>query len=74
MCPLLYPFNKENNITTIDNSNIHDKINIINNGKNENNNNTSTDDNITDQCLSENGKYEDNKYQPSTFLFFFYSV
>ncbi|CAH8561103.1 unnamed protein product [Schistosoma curassoni] len=63
MCPLLYPFNKENNITTIDNSNIHDKINIINNGKNENNN-TSTDDIISDQCLSENGKYEDNKYQP----------
>ncbi|RTG87838.1 NIMA-related kinase 1/4/5, partial [Schistosoma bovis] len=63
ICPLLYPFNKENNITTIDNSNIHDKINIINNGKNENNN-TSTDDIISDHCLSENGKYEDNKYQP----------
>ncbi|CAH8562257.1 unnamed protein product [Schistosoma margrebowiei] len=62
MCPLLYPYNKENNITTIDNSNIHDKINIINNGKNENNN-TSTDNIISDQCLSENGKYGDNKYQ-----------
>uniref|UniRef100_A0A094ZI16 non-specific serine/threonine protein kinase n=1 Tax=Schistosoma haematobium TaxID=6185 RepID=A0A094ZI16_SCHHA len=63
MCPLLYPYNKENNITTTDNSNTHDKINIINNGKSESNN-TSTDDIISDQCLSENGKYEDNKYQP----------
>ncbi|XP_018646086.1 DNA replication licensing factor MCM8, putative [Schistosoma mansoni] len=62
MCPLLYPCNKENNITTIDGSNIHDKINIMNNG---NKNNNSTDDVISDQCLSENDKYEDNKYQPS---------
>ncbi|CAH8577665.1 unnamed protein product [Schistosoma rodhaini] len=61
MCPLLYPCNKENNITTIDGSNIHDKINIMNNG---NKNNNSTDDVISDQCLSENDKYEDNKYQP----------
>ncbi|VDP79265.1 unnamed protein product [Schistosoma mattheei] len=59
MCPLLYPYNKENNITTIDNSNIHDKINIINNGKNENNN-TSTDDIISDQCLIYSKPYESN--------------
>ncbi|VDO61369.1 unnamed protein product [Schistosoma margrebowiei] len=63
MCPLLYPYNKENNITTIDNSNINDRINIINDGKNENNN-ASTDNTISYQCLSENGKYGDNKYQP----------